>query len=283
MFYPMSKNIVILAAGVSSRMRKSLLESNKIIDPKTIEYLNKSLIPIGKSSRPFLDYLLSNIIEAGYENVYLVVGEHSEAFKKFYGTKKAQNDYRNLNISYATQYIAKDRIKPWGTADAVLQALEQYPELLNESITICNADNLYSMQALKYLRESEFENAVIAYERDGLDFPIERISLFALMELDVKKNLKSIIEKPMPSDVQRIKETTDTLLVSMNLWKLKGKALFHYLKSCPINKQRDEKELPTAILNMINEASIMVKAITFRQHVPDLTSESDIAALQKYI
>lgn len=283
MNYQMSKSIIILAAGASSRMKSSLKKSkSKDFDASSIESLNKSLIKIGKSDRPFLDHLLFNIEKAGYKNVFLVVGENSDEFKEFYGENKVNNIYRNLKISYATQYIPKDREKPMGTADAVLQVLEQYPKLLNECFTVCNSDNLYSTKALKSLRESEFTNAFIAYDRDGLDYPNDRISKFALIELDEDNNLLDIIEKPEASKVQHIKNNKGVIFVSMNLWKLKGNEIFYYLRSCPINPERHEKELPSAILNMVNESKIHINAIPFKQHVPDLTSAADISILQKY-
>ena len=57
----MCKNIVILAAGMSSRMKKSIAASNmNQVDHVNIGLLNKALIKLGKESRPFLDYLLYN-------------------------------------------------------------------------------------------------------------------------------------------------------------------------------------------------------------------------------
>ena len=53
------------------------------------------------------------------------------------------------------------------------------------------------------------------------------------------------------------------------------------MENCPANPVRDEKELPTALMNMI-EDNIAVLGIPIAEHVPDLTSKNDIAQLEKY-
>lgn len=280
----MSKNIVILAGGTSSRMKRSLADSNSNqVDNLNISVLNKSLIKIGKESRPFLDYLLLNIERAGFNNIFLVVGENTDAFKTFYGKKDKNNSYKSLNISYAIQYIPENRQKPLGTADALMQLLDQYPKLKNCSFTVCNADNLYSIEALRSIRKVGNPNAFVAYDRDGLDFPLDRISKFALTILDENNYLSDIIEKPNLSLLEDLQNKKSALTVSMNLWKLRGSEILPYLKSCPINSERNEKELPTAILNMIKKSCVKVKGLHFKQHVPDLTSQADISILQNNI
>jgi hypothetical protein len=74
-----------------------------------------------------------------------------------------------------------------------------------------------------------------------------------------------------------------TLRVSMNVFKFTGTEIYSFLKNCPIDIKRDEKELPTAILNMINESKSYLRGISFAEHVPDLTSKEDIVIMRKYI
>ena len=38
-------------------------------------------------------------------------------------------NFSDLSISFATQYIHDGRVKPLGTADALVQAMNQYPQL----------------------------------------------------------------------------------------------------------------------------------------------------------
>jgi len=71
--------------------------------------------------------------------------------------------------------------------------------------------------------------------------------------------------------------------VSMNIFKLYGKDIYSFLKNCPVNLERDEKELPTAVLNFCKAKPKSVKGLMFNEHVPDLTSKEDIAIFKKYI
>ncbi|MEP1490184.1 MAG: sugar phosphate nucleotidyltransferase [Algibacter sp.] len=280
----MHKNLVILAGGASSRMKKQAISSS--LTEEEIEQANKrskGLIGVGPNGRPLLDYLLYNAKEAGYKNVYIIISENGSLFQEFYGQNKKDNDFKGLNISFAIQYIPENRVKPFGTADALFQAVEQYPELNSELYTVCNSDNLYSTKALKHLRTIESSNAFISYDRDDLEFPIERISRFAIAKLDNKNNLIDIIEKPEAEQVENSKDAEGKVRVSMNAFKFNGKALYQYLKDCPVHPERDEKELPTVLLNMIKGSSETALGIPFSEHVPDLTAKEDIAAVKEYL
>ncbi|PKA82057.1 glucose-1-phosphate adenylyltransferase [Ulvibacter sp. MAR_2010_11] len=273
----MEHTLVILAAGASSRMKKSVdapLATNESNSG------SKALIQFGKDNRPFLDYLLLNAQKAGYRDIILVIGKNSQGFITYYENNAS---FRELNISFATQAIPTNRVKPLGTADAVLQAMEQFLELQKEIFSVCNADNLYSVSALSDLQKSTASNAFISYDRGGLDFSAERVTSFALVSLDSENYLLDIIEKPGADEVSNFKDRTGKLRVSMNLWKLNGSQMYWYLKDCPLHPQRDEKELPTAILNMVKENPRSVLGIPRKEHVPDLTSKEDIAILKKYI
>jgi glucose-1-phosphate adenylyltransferase len=279
----MHDNLIILAGGASSRMKKSLASANlseeEIIAANSV---SKALIGIGKDNRPILDYLLFNAEKAGFKIVFLVVGENSDSFKKYYGDS-SKNTFNNLELHLATQYIPAGRIKPFGTADALLQALNQYPHLKNETFTVCNSDNLYSVEVFKALRKNKDMNAFISYDRDGLLFTMERISRFALVLLDNQNFVSDIIEKPSEEKIEAYRDSQGKFRVSMNIFKLNGNEIYPYLLHCPVHSERDEKELPLAILNLCKVNPKALKGIPFDEHVPDLTSKEDIKILKKYI
>jgi NDP-sugar pyrophosphorylase family protein len=279
----MHNNLIILAGGASSRMKKSLASDNlseeEIIAANSV---SKALIGLGKDNRPILDYLLFNAEKAGFKNIFLVVGESSDSFKKYYGDT-SKNTFNNLELHFATQYIPKGRIKPFGTADALSQALHQYPHLQNETFTVCNSDNLYSVEVFKALRKNKNMNAFISYDRDGLLFTMERISRFALVLLDNQNYVCDIIEKPSEEKIEAYRDHQGKFRVSMNIFKLNGNEIYPYLLHCPVHLERDEKELPLAILNLCKVNPKALKGIPFKEHVPDLTSKEDIEILKKYI
>ena len=123
-------NLVILAAGASSRMRKKPAAPPPV-DPSLLREaaeVSKALIGIGDGNRPLLDYLLYNAREAGYRDVVIVTGENDAAFRLHYGSADCANPFHGLAISYAVQRIPDGRTKPGGTADALLQALRARPD-----------------------------------------------------------------------------------------------------------------------------------------------------------
>lgn len=280
----MHNNLIILAGGMSSRMKKPT--SSNLVDKEAESQANnrsKSLISVGNEGRPLMDYLLYNAKKAGYKNIYIVINEKGGLFKEFYGKKSANNNFNDLNISYAIQYIPEDRVKPFGTADAVLQAVSQFTTLQTQPFTVCNSDNLYSEKALKTLRESSSLNAFISYDRDALEFSLDKILSFAIVSLDKNNYLKSIIEKPSKETAENYKDALGKIRVSMNIFKLDGASIYPFLKNCPINTIRNEKELPTAILNMISNNVKEMLAIPLSEHVPDLTAKEDIVIIKNYL
>lgn len=280
----MYSNLIILAGGMSSRMKKSAQSSS--VSQKDIEQANsrtKGLISVGNNDRPILDYLLYNAKKAGYANIYIVVNEMGlPLFKQFYGENQKDNTFNGLTISYVVQYIPESRVKPLGTADALYQAFEQYPALKSDFFTVCNSDNLYSVEALTLLRKTQSNNAFINYNRATLEFSTERISRFAVTKLNDNNFLEAIVEKPDAEKVGAYKDSEGNIGVSMNVFKFSGADFYPFIENCPIHPERNEKEIPVALLNMVN-GGVSVLGIPLSQHVPDLTAKEDIAIVRQYL
>lgn len=279
----MTDSIVIMAAGASTRMKKSTID-NSLSNEKVKEANNKSkaLIEFGEKSIPFISYLLQNIIYSGFKNIYIVTSENDTHFRKnFQDILKI--DLSKSNIFFSIQYIPINRKKPLGTADAILQTMNQFPELKTNSFCVCNGDNLYSKQALTTIRKTKFKNAFIAYDREGLKFSKKRISSFAIVKIDNENKLIDIIEKPGKQTINESKDSLGKIRVSMNLLKFDGKHSYIYFNNCRINKNRNEKEIPDVIKKMTSEGKININGILMSENVLDLTSKKDIAKVQKYI
>jgi glucose-1-phosphate adenylyltransferase len=274
----MNNRLIILAGGVSSRMKNSQVEGE--LDIKQIQQANqrsKGLIEIGDEGKTLLDYLLQNTYNAGYEIVYIITGEDSSLFRERY------KDHSELEIRFATQYIPDDRVKPLGTADAVYQTMEQYPELKERQFSVCNSDNLYSVNALRSLLNIKSKNGCIAYDRAHLEFPTDRISKFAVMQFGADYHLLDIIEKPDPDKVKDYKDVDGKIRVSMNIFAFDGTMSFPFFEACPIHLDRNEKEIPTVISNMLKAYPNSMTGIPIAEHVPDLTSKEDILKMNHYL
>ena len=267
-------NLIIMAAGASSRMKKSL--KREMVDSNVYEIANnshKSLIPLGKEGRPLIYYLIKNAIKANYSSIYIITGVDNSDFKEFI----ISQSFENINIQFVKQYIPKGREKPLGTSDAVVQALDQFPELKQNIFTVCNGDNLYSVSTLNLLKEKRnHPHALISYSWSAFNYEKERISKFAVISMDSKNNLIDIVEKPDLDIVDNFKDESGELGLSMNIFSFTASKIYSYVKNCPINELRNEKELPEAvrILNRENPNEIFCYKVF--EHLPDLTNSSDI-------
>lgn len=277
----MTKNLIILAGGASSRMKNS--KGSQLSEEAAQQANNRSKALILVNDRPMLDYVLYNAQKAGLEQIYIVISPKGDLFKSYYGELTQGNAFHGMTISYATQHIPEERIKPLGTADAVYQTLTQYPELQEQEFIVCNCDNLYSSKAFEALRETSAANAFINYDREALQYPMERIARFALTKVNSLNYLEDIIEKPDKEQTETYRGEDGTFRVSMNIFKFNGSPFFPFLKNCPLHPVRKEKELPTALLNMIRGSEQSLLAIPFSEHVPDLTSKDDIFAMNAYL
>jgi NDP-sugar pyrophosphorylase family protein len=280
-----TKKIVILAAGISSRMKLpatagGLVEADLL---RQADERGKAMIEVGAGGRPFLDYLLYNCREVGLSEVVLVIGRGDDMIKNYYGPEEQGNAFHGLSISYAYQDIPFGRTKPLGTADALLQALVSREDWRQHQFIVCNSDNLYSVRAMQLLLESGEEAALIDYDRDGLEFTPSRIAMFGITKKAPDGYIEEVIEKPRLEDLEDLRDRDGHLRVSMNIFLLSYDIVLPFLESCPPHPLRREKELVKAISMMAQSRPRAMKAIPLREHVPDLTYKDDIPAVKEYL
>ncbi|MDG1831368.1 MAG: sugar phosphate nucleotidyltransferase [Flavobacteriaceae bacterium] len=279
----MTNSIIIMAAGASSRMKASI--DSTILTESQIESANsksKVLIEFGTESKPFISYSISNMIKSGFNNIYIVTSENAHYFRDNFKDLLII-DLKKCNVKFSIQYLQTNRSKPLGTADAIFQTMEQYPNLKSQSFCVCNGDNLYSIESLKKIKSTKSKNAFIAYDRDGLKFPKERISSFSIAKLDKENLLIDIIEKPNKLIINKSLDSLGKIRVSMNLFKFHGEDSFSFFKNCPINKKRNEKEIPDVLKQMILKKNKNILGIPVFENVLDLTSKKDIMEIYKYL
>ena len=267
--------MIIMAAGVSSRMKDSSVPkeiSQNLINQSN--YRVKGFIQAGEGNEPIIFYIIKNCIIAGVKNFYIILSDNSDEFQDY--LKKLE-----IKLSIQIKFGFQDfygKLKPMGTADAIFQIMNQYKELRNKRFLVCNSDNLYSSRAIKLLLAENNYNSMIAYDFDCLKFSTERLESLSILKIK-GKFLDRIIEKP---DMKIIKNYSKKF-VSMNMFSLKGKLVYKYLKDCPITIERGEKEIASALQNMIldNKKSMIVFHLC--EHVPDLTFKEDIDKISKFL
>ena len=276
----MTQSLLIMAAGASSRMKSSVAKDIGTVATEQANNRTKGLIEIGEDGKPLLYYLLWNAQEAGYKTIYLITAADATFFRS---TIRSLPNLDQLHFVFVTQHIPKGRTKPLGTADAIFQALEQFPELQTNCFSVCNSDNLYTVSAFRKLRSLEQGSGLIAYDSNSLNFSKEKIAGFALLIFNPDFYLENIIEKPATTDFKNAADNHESLYISMNAFTFDGNVFFSFLRDCPISLNRDEKELPTALLNMIQVYPTSVRGIPMQEHVPDLTTKGDLLLLEDYL
>jgi glucose-1-phosphate adenylyltransferase len=278
-------NIVILAGGASSRMKRSTVDHGSV-DPALLSdarTIAKSMLRVGPGGRPFLDFLLMSVEQAGYRDVMIVIGAADTSITSYYRDAGHAGQFPGLKIGYVAQPVPDGRTKPLGTADAVLRALDARPDWKSQSFTVCNSDNLYSVRALRLLLDSDGPNALIDYDRSALKFSTERIGQFAVIRKDPGGYCVDIIEKPTAEHIRQVSEPGGRVGVSMNIFRLSYDSILPFLRSIPLHPVRNEKELPVAVKSMAAADPKSLRAIPLAEHVIDLTSPNDIPLVIEYL
>ena len=132
----MQTTLLILAAGMGSRYGGM-----------------KQVDAFGPSGETITDYSIYDAIRAGFERfVFVISPKMEEDFKTNYIKKFPSR----LNVDYVIQSledlpegftVPEDRVKPWGTAHAVLMA----KNAINEPFAVINADDYYGRKSYKIM------------------------------------------------------------------------------------------------------------------------------------
>jgi dTDP-glucose pyrophosphorylase len=257
------RKAVILARGLGTRMQRP--DAQARLDgaqAATADAGHKALIPVG---RPFLDYGLAALADAGFTQVCLVVGPGPSPLRDRYDRDQRPT---RLTLHFAVQE------RPLGTADAV-SAAEAFAG--GEPFAVLNGDNYYPPEALRALRGLTppglvaFDRAALIRE-GGLD--PDRVRRYALVRMTERGDLDRIVEKPEIEDLEALGQDAR---VSMNCW-LFTPAIFEACRRVRPSA-RGELELTDAVALASSELGQRFRTTSFRGVVLDLTSRTDIAAV----
>jgi len=260
---------VILAAGLGSRMRKSDAVNLSPEQDSAAGTGIKAMIPLA-GKRPFLDYILTELADAGFEKICIIIGPGAEfnMLKEYYTALKPER----INICYAVQN------EPKGTANAVSSA-EKFAD--GDHFIMINSDNLYPAKALRMLREINC-SATAAFESDALvkhgNISADKISKFAVLEPDENMNLRRIVEKP--SD-EYMKKLGKNIYVSMNCWRF-SPLIFEACRNIKPSV-RGEYEIASAVSYAIENLHESFKMMPVALPVLDMTGRSDITILESLL
>lgn len=108
-------------------MKKALETGVESIDPLLLEEANtlpKCMLSVGPNKTRFIDYILWNAVQAGFEEIVVVLNPKDTVTEAHIQNEKLLRNYKStVTIRFIRQIVPADREKPWGTGDAVWQAL----------------------------------------------------------------------------------------------------------------------------------------------------------------
>lgn len=254
---------VILARGLGRRMRQAVPGATLAADQNAAADQGiKGMIPIG---RPFLDFVLSALADAGFTEICLVIGPEHQSVRDYYG---APGRLHRIAVSFAVQ------AEPRGTADAVLAA-ERFAG--GAHFLVCNADNYYPAEVLAALRALKGPG-LAGFEREALversNIPADRVNQFALLAEGPGGQLVDIVEKPDPAAAARLGPAAR---VSMNAWVF-GPEIFEACRRVAPSV-RGELELQDAVRYAMQVLGTRFTVVPVRARVLDLSNRGDIAAV----
>ncbi len=252
---------MILARGLGTRMRSE--QGSARLDASQSAAADsgmKAMIPFG---RPFLDFVLSGLADAGYRSARIVIGPEHSVVQEYYARIKPQR----INLEFAIQQ------KPIGTADAVLTVKEFAGD---QQFVVLNGDNLYPLEVLTGLRDLGEPGAVM-FDEESLvrnsNILAERIRSFAYGTVNQNNYLTDLVEKP---DESRVSDLRSNSLISMNCWRFSA-GIFSACQRVALSS-RGEYELPTAVGEAVR-SGMRLRIMRSTAGVLDLSRRADISAV----
>ncbi len=212
--------------------------------------IEKCMLPVG--TRPVIDYIVQDVVQAGIRELFFVVGEQSSQLQSYYRSNIQLNDYlrkkgkkellekiaplKNVNIHFITQPSTGG----YGTSIPVGLANEFISE--DESALVIMGDQFFWRQdggsnaadLIKLVKNKGLTAGLY-----GNPVALEDVSKFGIIEKDVHDHFVRIIEKPSA------KEAPSNL--NNSSFYLFDKAIFELAKTLPANPLRGEYEITDAI------------------------------------
>lgn len=264
--------LVIMAAGMGSRYGGL-----------------KQIDPVDSYGNKIIDFSIYDAIRAGFKKViFIIKRENLDDFKSCIGDIVKDH----IEVEYVFQELTNipegfsvpaDRVKPWGTAHAVLSAIDS----VDGPFAVINADDFYGREAFKKIHDylmttsddSVYRYAMVGYKLINTLTENGSVSR-GVCSTDSEDFLTDIEEKTKIIRTETGAQFTDNdkdyedispdTIVSMNMWGF-SKSFLAELKSAfktfmdkevPNNPLKAECYLPFVVDDLIKAGKATVKVLT---------------------
>ena len=221
----MNKTLLILAAGMGSRFGGL-----------------KQIEPVGPNGEFIIDYSIYDAIRCGFNKIVFIIKEENyELFRETVGKRieskvKVEYVFQNLDNLPKGYTIPKERVKPLGTAHAVLCA----KNAINEPFVIINSDDFYGRDAYEVISSFIDNNksfGIVGYDvantltengsvKRGVCFT-KNNKLIKLVESKVERKDNKIVCEPL--NAGNSFTISDDTKVSMNMMAFTP-TIFNYIE-----------------------------------------------------
>jgi len=279
--------LVVMAAGMGSRYGGL-----------------KQIDPVGSHGQLIIDYSIYDALRAGFETVVFVIKHQIEdTFKSAIGDRlskviEVKYAYQELDDLPAGYTVPEGRVKPWGTAHAILAARK----IVDGPFAVVNSDDYYGPEAFRnvydYLSTTEeteghLSFAMVGYALGNTVTEHGHVARGVCVE-DENHFLRSVTERThIEKDGDHARFTEDggstwhplsgDTIVSMNLWGLtagflrEAEAGFSAFldKTLAENPEKGEYYLPGVISRLIAEGKATVKVLRSSDKWYGVTYQAD--------
>lgn len=287
--------LVVMAAGMGSRYGGL-----------------KQIDPVGNHGQMIIDYSIYDAKRAGFETVVFVIKhEIEETFKAAIGNRMS----KVMNVKYAYQelndlpdgyQVPEGRVKPWGTAHAILAARK----VVDGPFAVVNSDDYYGPEAFRaiydYLSQHSnqpdcYEFAMVGYLLGNTVTENGYVARGVCVE-NADQYLQSVTERTcIEKDGADARFTEDggktwtklsgNTIVSMNLWGLNTGFIEETEKRFPAfldqtlseNPLKGEYYLPGVVSALIEEGKARVKVLRSADKWYGVTYQGDKPLVVKAI
>ncbi|MBR0082077.1 MAG: nucleotidyltransferase [Clostridia bacterium] len=269
----------------------------------------KQIEPIDEQNHVIIDYSIFDAKRAGFEKIVCIIKPEIEAdFEERIG--KRIRPFVNLVYAYQTPDklpagygIPEGRVKPWGTAHAILCA----KDALDAPFAVLNADDFYGADAFRKIYDylaverPESDNAMVAYQLGNTLSDYGSVAR-GVCEVGPDGKLQSLTERlkiVKQGDAAAFTEddgaTWEPLAfdtpVSMNLFGLQPSVLDEFEKrfpawldeNLPKNPMKCEYLLPRVLDDLMREGKITIEMLTTTARWHGVTNRPDLPILQAAI
>ncbi len=278
--------LVIMAAGMGSRYGGL-----------------KQIDPIDEQGHIIMDFSIFDAKRAGFEKVVFIIKKENEAdFKEAIGNRIA----KEIEVAYAYQdlhnlpdgyEVPEGRVKPWGTAHAVLSAIDE----IDGPFAVINADDYYGRDAFhkifKFLTRNEddekYRYAMVGYKLENTLTENGHVAR-GICTIDEEDHLVSVVERTRierKGDGAAFTEddgaswtpvATDSI-VSMNLWgfsasflqEIKNGFAKFLEEGLAKNPMKCEYFLPSVVTNLLEADKATVTVLTSQDKWYGVTYKED--------